>query len=761
MTADPSRFPTDPLPALIAGLSDRYEIGEELGRGGMAVVYQARDIRHDRGVAIKVVRPGVLTAGESAERFLREIRYAAQLSHPHILPLYDSGEVPGASPPLLYYVMPCLGGQSLRDRMRRETRLPVDQAIRLARAVAGALDYAHRRQIIHRDIKPENIMLQEGEPVIADFGVARGLCEACDELVTEPGMAVGTPAYMSPEQASADPSVDGRSDQYSLACVLYEMLAGQPPFAGSTPRATMARHISEPVPSLRALRPDVPVAVEHAVLRALAKEPSERFATLAEFGEALVTPLSGLPLFPETRALKCIAVLPFVNASADPENEYFSDGMTDEVINALANVPGLQVSSRSSSFALKGRRDDVRTLGALLGVSAVLEGSVRKLGHRLRLTAQLTDVQEGRLLWSERYDREDTDIFALQDELASAIVERLRDRLVGPVGEPVPRRTTASLAAYTLYLKGRYAWNKRTAEGTQQAIRLFQETIAVDPGYALAYTGLSDAYALHVDYRIAPVSEGMARAREMAERAIGLDESLAEAHTSLAWVTFIHDWDWERAGREFRRAIELNPRYPTARQWHAWYLAAMGRFAESVAEGERAVELDPASVAIHRGLGWLYAVARQPERAVARLERALVMNPEAVETLVVLGVAHEQAGHLAEAEQVVREALSISPDDTTGLATLARILIGAGKRAEALAIRDRFLALGESRYISPSDAAKLALALGDQSGAFSALDQAFEERRGWLVYLRADPLFDPIRGEARFAGLVRRMRLIP
>jgi serine/threonine-protein kinase len=433
--------------------------------------------------------------------------------------------------------------------------------------------------------------------------------------------------------------------------------------------------------------------------------------------------------------------------------------MTDEVINALANVPGLQVSSRTSSFALKGRRDDVRTLGALLGVSAVLEGSVRKIGHRLRLTAQLTDVEEGRLLWSERYDREDTDVFALQDELARAIVDRLRDRLVGPVGEPVPRRATASLAAYTLYLKGRYAWNKRSPEGTQEAIRLFNETIAADPGYALAYTGLADAHALQVDYRIAPVTEGMAAARQMAERALSLDDTLAEAHTSLAWVTFIHDWDWARAGAEFRRAIELNPRYPTARQWYAWYLGAMGRLAEAVAEAERAVDLDPASISIQRGLGWLYALARQPERAVARLERAMVMNPEAVETLIVLGVAQEQAGRIADAEASVREALTISPDDTSGLATLARILVRAGRREEALALRDRFADLGRSRYISPSDAAKLALALGDHDGAFAALDRAFDERRGWLVYLKADPLFDPIRGDGRFGALVRRMRL--
>jgi len=704
---------------------------------------------------------------EAADRFLREIRYAATLTHPHILPLYESGTVsagppgPGAPPvELLYYVMPRLTGESLRTRLLQQRVLPVEQAIRLTRSVAHALDYAHRRQVVHRDIKPENILLQEGEPVIADFGVARGLCETCDtDLVTEPGIAIGTPAYMSPEQASADPSVDGRSDQYSLACVLYEMLAGQPPFAGTGARATMARHASEPVPPISALRPEVPLALQCAVVRALSKEPGERFPTLAEFAEALVTPLSGLPAPGDAPRGRSIAVLPFVNASADPNSEYFADGMTEELINALAQVPGLTVASRSSSFALKGRVADVRQAGMLLGVSSILEGSVRKAGARLRVTAQLTDVTHGRLLWSERYDAEDRDVFALQDQLARAIVDRLRGELAVGLREPEPYHGTSSVAAYNLYLKGRYAWNQRTADGVASAIRFFEQAIAVDPDYALAYAGLADGYSLHVDYRAAPVSAGMERARALAERAIAIDETVAEAHTSLAWVTFIHDWDWARAGREFRRAIELNPRYPTARQWHAWYLAAMGRLAEALPEAARAVELDPASISIHRGLGWLQIVARQPAQAVRTLERALVMNPEALDTYVTLGLAREADGRLAEAEAALREALLLGPEETHALAALGRVLCLQGRRAEAEAIAGRFEELGQRRYVSPTDRAKLALALGDHDGAFRALEQARAERRGWLVYLRVEPLFDPIRGDARFRELLRVMGL--
>jgi serine/threonine-protein kinase len=327
------------------------------------------------------------------------------------------------------------------------------------------------------------------------------------------------------------------------------------------------------------------------------------------------------------------------------------------------------------------------------------------------------------------------------------------------VGDAIPRRTTANLTAYNLYLKGRYAWNKRTEEGIREAIQLFEQAIAEDPRYALAYTGLADAYALHVDYRMAPVAEGMRQARIQAEKAIALDEELAEAHTSLAWVTFIHEWDWPRAAREFRRAIELNPRYATARQWHAWYLTAMGRLAEAIAEGDRAMELDPASVSIRRTAGWLYGVAREPDQGVAILEQALIMNPEAAETHLILGIVQEQGGRYAEADMALREALALSPDDTHVLVTQARCAMHAGRPKEAFALAERVRELERHRYVSPSDLAKLAIALGEFDAAFSALQRAKEERRGWLAYLRVDPLFDPIRGDPRFAELLRAMRL--
>jgi eukaryotic-like serine/threonine-protein kinase len=761
----PTRDPLlpDAPPELLRGLGDRYVIERELGRGGMAVVYLAHDRRHDRPVAVKVLRGGLLTSREHADRFLREIRFAAQLTHPHILPLYDSGEiVDPAGRPILFYVMPMVVGGSLRDRLNAEGRLSVEQAIRIVRAVGAALDYAHRRNIVHRDVKPENILMQEGEPVVSDFGVARGVRE--DEpvpIVTEPGVAVGTPAYMSPEQASGDPVVDARSDQYALACVLYELLSGEPPFAGSGNRATMARQATESPRSPRALRAEIPAAVERALLKALTKDPAGRFDSVMEFCEALVTPLSGLPDQPGFPRLRTIAVLPFTNASPNPDNEYVSDGITDELIHALAHVEGLQVAPRTSVFALKGKHEDVRTVGALLGATVVLEGSVRRAGDRFRVTAQLSDTADGRLLWSERFDREDRDILALQDELARSIVSTLRAQFLetGALGDLVPRRATANPRAYHLYLRGRHAWNKRTGADLVQAVRFFEEAIAEDPGFALAYTGLADSYAQYVDYRAMPVAEGLGRAREEARKAIALDDSLAEAHTSLAWVLFIHDWDWDAAGREFRRAIELDPRYASARQWYSWYLAAMGRIPESLAEGQRSVELDPTSVSIRRSFGWLYYYARTPHLGVPHLARALIMNPESPDNHLLLTILLIHSGRLTEARESVNVVLDLIPDDSYAMVAKAHIDMLEGRREEAEATWGRFEAMTHERYVSPTDFARLALVLGRVDAAFIWLERARIERRGWLVYAKVDALFDPIRRDPRFTELLRVMRL--
>ena len=749
------------IEALRTALADRYRVTRELARGGMGTVFEAEDLRHGRTVAIKVLRAELAGRG-LAERFLREVRIAARLTHPQIVPLHDSGECGG----FLYYVMPFLRGESLRQLIEREGRLPIADAVRIGREVASALDYAHRSGVLHRDIKPENILLHEGEALVADFGVARALSAAVAgrEGVSEPGMAIGTPAYMSPEQASADEELDGRTDVYSLACVIYEMLVGRPPFAGTSPRQTMARHVVEPPPALRTLRPEAPVALEQTLLRALAKSPSDRFATAGEFARAIeAAPLTtGVypGVAPPVRAdLRAVGVLPFVNASPDPDTDYFADGMTDELIDALTKVAGLHVASRTSAFALKGKQSDVRTLGALLGVAVVLEGTVRKAASQLRITARLTDVRDGRHLWSQRYDRNVSDVFAVQDEIAQTIVTTLRATLLGDIGDPTPRRYTADLTAYNLYLKGRYAWNKRTNEGIAEGVQYFEEAIARDESYALAYTGLADCFALQLDYRGVPVAEGMRRAKEFALRALAIDETLAEAHTSLGWVLFIYEWDWEAATREFRRALELNPRYATARQWHSWSLMAQGRLEEAIAEGRIALELDPASVSIRRSLGWLLYYARQYEAAAEQLRRAVELNPTAEETHRILGLVRLQQGKLAEAELAFREAIALSTELAYARAGLAQTAARAGRTAEARAILDYLYTEAKVRYVSPVTFVTVHLGLGEMDQAFAWLERAREERRGWLCYLKVEPLLDEVRGDPRFGRLLEAMRL--
>jgi len=740
--------------ALHDTLAGRYRIERELGRGGMATVYLAHDVRHDRPVALKVLHRE-LAVSLGAERFLREIGIAARLSHPHILPLLDSGDAQG----LLYYVAPYLPGGSLRERLDREPQLPIRDAVRIAREVGSGLDFVHRSGFVHRDIKPANILFVDGHAVLADFGVAHAVFGGQLGSVTEGGIAVGTPAYMSPEQASGEKVLESRSDVYSLACVVFEMLTGEPPFDGASPRSVMAKHVTATPRPLRSLRPDASADIERALAAALAKSPGDRPASAVEFTAALEedAPTAARFLATPTRS---IAVLPFVNASGDPENEFLSDGITDELIDALAKVDGLRVASRTSVFALKGKAQDVRAIGVLLGTAYVLEGTLRRAGDRLRITAQLTCTDDGRLVWSQRYERMLADVFDMQDEIARTIVGTLRATSFADLSQPSPHvRHTESVKAYSLYLHGRYAWNKRTQEGVAEGIHYFHEAIAEDPKFAAAYTGLADSYALQVDYRNVPVEEGFERARSYARQAIALNDSLAEAHASLAWTLFIHDWEWAGAEQEFRRAIELDPRYATARQWYGFLLASQGRMDEGLVEEHTALELDPASVPIRRSVGWLYFYARRSEQAEYHLERAIELNPTAEETYRVLGLNLAQVGRFAEAERVLREGLTLPGAGSYSRATLAYVLARSGKRDEAVSMLRELEALAQRQYVSPVAFATIHLGLENKDAALTWAERAYDERRGWLAYLNVNPIMDPIRGEPRFEKLVDRMKL--
>jgi serine/threonine-protein kinase len=723
----------------------------------MATVFLAQDLRHDRKVALKVLRPEV-AAGIGAERFLREIKLAAGLTHPHILTVYDSGEAGG----LLFYVMPNMEGRSLRERLERERQLPLEDALRITLEVATALDYAHRHQVVHRDIKPENILLHEGAAMVADFGIGKALSEGGS--ITHTGLALGTPAYMSPEQAAGELAIDGRSDLYSLGCVLYEMLTGEPPFTGPTPQAIIAKRFASPVPRVGTSR-DVPEAVDEVASRALARTPVDRFPTGAEFAEALrlITRDGGAGTrraTPEAvknaSPAKAIAVLPLANMSADPENEYFSDGMTEEIINALAKVPGMQVASRTSSFAFKGKEIDVRQIGEKLGVTSVLEGSVRKVGNKIRITAQLINIENGYHLWSETYDRQLEDVFAIQDEISRAIVDALKIRFGSDSAQVVA--PTKNLEAYTLYLKGRFFANRVTEQGLRKALDFFQHALLQDPGYAQAYAGIADCWCNLADDWVAP-DDAYPRAKAAASRALQRDPELGEALTSLGKVLCWHEWDFAGAEQLLGRAVERSPNYADAHSVYGTTLPAVGRLGDAIEEMRKALALDPL---LPDNSGWLARLllyARDYPGAIAEGQKTLEIDDEFVRGYLFIGSAHLAQGDAETALQWYRKGQALEKSVRSYDALIVRALAALGRRDEAEAILARLDEESRHQYVRAEILAMGYAAIGDFDRAFESLERAFQARSSGLIYLHLDPGYEPLRGDPRLTELVNRIGL--
>src|SRR6059058_1139099 len=735
------------LARLQAAVADHYSVACEIGRGGMATVYLGDDLKLERRVAIKLLHPQLAT-GLGVERFLREIKTAAGLTHPHIVPLFDSGESGG----LLFYVMPYIDGETLRRRLTREGSLPIEDAVRIACEVLEALGYAHAQGVVHRDIKPENIIFSAGRALVTDFGIARAVSAASLEPLTIEG-AVGTPAYMSPEQASQSPQLDGRSDIYSLGCTLYEMLTGSVPFTGSTAQAVMARHLLDVVPPIRSVRPTVRHALEQAVLTALAKAPADRFATAGQFARALNAPdevtLDG-------EGGESIAVLPFANLSGDPEFEYFSEGIAEEIINALTQLPGLHVAARTSSFAFRGPAIDLTEVGAKLKVATVLEGSVRKAGNRLRIGAQLVKVGDGYHLWSERYDREMPDVFAIQDEISKAIANRLQVTL-GVEGTPLVTPATGNLDAYHLYLKGRYYLAQRGL-GLKKALECFDQALALDPQYALAYAGLADACTVLAQYGLAPPNVLRPRARAAVQKALDLAPDLAEVYCASGALGFICDWDWPRAARDLRRAVELNPRYVAARQWLSYYLVFIeGRLEEGVGHAQRAVELDPLAPLLVMQFGMTLMGAGRYEEAAAPLKRAADLAPTMFLPTIHLGLLYNHLGRSEEAIAPLEVAVAASGRHPWTLSGLAVCYSSLGKLAEADAIGDELLARARREYVQSSTLAIVAASLGRMDVAFEFLDRACDEHDGILVYSKRYPFFRLLQNDPRMERVYRRM----
>ena len=710
---------------LTAALADRYTIERELGAGGMATVYLAEDVKHRRRVAVKVLLPE-LAAAIGPERFLREIETTANLRHPHILPLYDSGTagLGDGGTEFLYYVMPYVEGESLRDRLAREKQLPLDDALQIAREVAGALSYAHSRGVVHRDIKPENILLESGHAVVADFGIARAVSAAGGEKLTQTGLAIGTPQYMSPEQAAGEKELDGRSDLYSLGCVLYEMLAGQPPFTGPTVESVVHQHLVANPPPITQLRPAVPAEVAAALQRALAKTPADRFNPVAQFSEAIrpgtsqpaspalrtspsrglrarsVVALAAVALIVTVVALvlwrrgagaahtgaASVAVLPFVDLSPDRTSTYLGDGLAETLINALANVEGLSVAARTSAFSFRDKAEDVREIGRQLGVATVLEGSVQRSGDRLRVTAQLIKTADGLHLWSQNFDRDAGDIFAVQDEVARAVVTALRGRLVA-ADTSLTAEGTRNPAAYDAYLLGRFYWNKRTAEDLVRAAGYFEQAIRADSNYAQAWSGLADAYVLFgpAEYDVPGINQDsiLTLAERSARRAIAIAPRLGEAHTSLG-ETLEYRQRWAEAGEAFERGIALSPRYATAHQWYSYHLMLLNRWDEAIREMERAKDLDPLSLVIVVSLAAAYDGAERWSEAAAMYDQVRALAPDHPLTLL-LGFGHDlMQGHTEQAASEYRRFAVATGADSIGAADMERRLRDPALRTAAV-----------------------------------------------------------------------------
>ncbi len=743
------------LEQLRTALAGRYRIERELGHGGMAVVFLAEDLKHRRRVAIKVLRPELARSLGSA-RFLREIEIAAGLNHPHILPLHDSGEAGPRGPDLpalLFFVMPFVEGESLRDRLTREKQLPLEDALRITRAVADALAYAHRLGIVHRDIKPENILLQAGHPVVTDFGIASALSAAASGRLTDPGFAVGTPTYMSPEQSVGE-TADPRSDLYSLACVLYEMLAGTPPYTGATAQAIHARKAIETVPRLRTVRDTVPEGVEEAIRTALAKVPADRFATAEEFALALSRPATVRPV------AKSVAVLPFLNLSANPDNEYFADGITEDVIAQLSKIQSLTVISRTSVMMFKRREQSMRDIAARLSASALLDGSVRREGDRVRIVAQLIDAETDRHLWAETYDRQLTDIFAIQSDVALQIATALRAELSPDEQSRIRREPTRDLQAYQLYLQGRHWFVRHTAEGLRQAIDYFSRAIARDPQFALAHADLAQAYlevALASGVGLMHPREAYALASDSVARALALDSTLGEAHCMLGFLKYVHDFDWAGAEAEFKRALELSPGSADAHDLYGRLLASQERHDEAIRMEARAQELDPLS---HRtDLASALLRAGRYQEAVVAAGHAVELDPEYGRARATLGWAFLKVGRTDEGLAELERGAELTQHDAMFLGQLGEAYALSGQSEKARDVLRRLAERAKDEYVTPYYRAYVHTGLGEYDEAIDCLEQALAEGSGGLYGLKASFLFEPLRGHPRFTALLQKLKL--
>jgi eukaryotic-like serine/threonine-protein kinase len=785
-----------------------YRIISKLGAGGMGEVYLAEDTRLDRKVAIKFLPSNSTSDQQAKKRLIREAQAAAKLDHSNICSIYEVGEEEGRS----FIVMQYVEGEPLAKLIERQP-LELREALDIAVQMADALAEAHSRGIIHRDIKPQNVMVTaRGQIKVLDFGLAKLVQQpqvtesevATRSLLTDPGLIIGTVPYMSPEQIRGE-ALDARSDIFSFGSVLYEMLSGRTPFSAVTAAETISSILTrEPTPLVR-YAPGLPEELQRIVRKCLAKDKRQRYQSasdlLIDLGNlkrdsearadteatvriatqprssigrpfvivalvvaALALSGAGIYLLMEHgRAIDSLAVLPFVNESADADTEYLSDGITESLINSFSQLPNLRVMSRDSVFHYKGQQTTAQGVGRDLKVQAVLTGRVVQRGSNLLISTELVDVRDNSHIWGEQYNRKLTDILAVQAEIAREISEKLRLRLTGEQEKRLVKRYTDNAEAYQLYLKGRYYWNKRTEEGLKKGIEYFNQAIEKEPNYALAYSGLADCHtSLAFSFDVGAVSprQTIPQAEAAALKALKIDATLAEAHTSLAFIKLLYDWDWPGAEESFKRAIELDPNYPNAHHWYSHYLMAMGRIEESLAESRRALELDPLLLVLNLHLGWHYLYARQYDQAIEQFRKTIEMDPHFQQAHLYLGQAYLGKGMYAEAIGELQTAKALFAGSGEAEAGLGYVYAVSGKRGDALRVLDQLKELSKRRYVSPFFIALIYAGLEDKDQAFAWLEKAYVDRSDLLVYLEMEPKLDSLRPERKFADLVSRVGLV-
>ncbi len=706
----------------------RYKIIEKIGEGGMGLVYKAQDTRLERTIALKFLPPVLTRDKEAKRRFIQEAKASAALNDPQICTIHEIDEAEGQT----FIAMEYIEGQSLKETLSSGP-LSIDEAVDMILQVAKGLEKAHKKGIVHRDIKPANIMItDEGQAKITDFGLAK-LSWGVD--LTKTSTIVGTVAYMSPEQARGE-EVDLRTDIWSLGAMLYEMLTGERPFQKSQEYALIYAILNENPAPLTSLRPDIPGHLEQVVEKALAKKVNQRYQMMNQLMQDLkqAKPIT-LP-----KGEKSIAVLPFTNMSVDPEQEYFCDGVAEELINALTQIRDLRVVARTSAFSFKGKDVDIREIGRKLNVDNVLEGSVRKAGNRLRITAQLINVSNGYHLWSERYDREMEDVFAIQDEVTLAIVDKLKVNLLGKEKAIVLKRHTEDPEAYSLYLKGRYFWNKLNPGGFEKAREYFEKAIEKDPNLAVAYAGLADSYWMSSFWGNLPPRQTYPKAREVANKAIEIDDTLGEAHATLASIHTHYDWDWEAAEREFKRAIELAPGSSYTRVYYSFYLNLQRRHDEAIAQARKAKELDPLSSFSGPHLGHRLWQARRYDEAIEEFKKWLEFEPNDWFTHHHLGEIYLGKSMIKEAIASINKSVELSGGVPLNIASAAVIHYRIGDREVAERLFNSLKERAEHEYIPPMCFISIHMARGEMDRAFEWVKRAYEERDSFLPWLRVTPM---------------------